>query len=182
VERVLEDERWGLQFGSTEPHSHIATVQSRFLLRKGEYTWLDDFAALLTAHHCRDQLSSVRSYESILPGIGPPHQLLTLRLDDSPPNQVHSSEVPQVTAMEMYVHLVGTQDDVRFVNSEDALMEAIAAGQRGARHSQSTRKCAMPLGSTSRTWTRDSCESGHLPSYDDDTMCGWVHYKIPARR
>jgi hypothetical protein len=74
----------------------------------------------------------IRSHNDSLPRIGSPYELLTLRLNDFPLGEERSFEDLQVPMEEMSVHLVGTKDDLRFVNSGEARREELAAAmQRG---------------------------------------------------
>jgi hypothetical protein len=67
----------------------------------------------------------VKCYNDILPGNGPPFELLTLRLGDFSLAGLEDVPVP-----ERSVHLVEIEGDVRFVNSEVARREAFAAQMR----------------------------------------------------
>jgi hypothetical protein len=78
--------------------------------------YIDDILPIY-AHH-------VTNYDQILRGTGPPYELLTLRLYDWTSDQENVTPPPQ---SDMSVHLVGTEDDMRFVNSEDAHVEEVAA-------------------------------------------------------
>jgi hypothetical protein len=59
-----------------------------------------------------------RSHDCVAPGLGPPFELLTLRLDSL--DQPDFNFSPEVPAIEDSVNLAGTKDDMRFLNSGDA--------------------------------------------------------------
>lgn len=85
---------------------------------------LDDMLPIYSQH--------ITSFNDIFPGIGPPYELLTLRLDDFPAGQQRSFEDLAVPLTEISIHLEGTEGDMRFVNSEDAITaNFVAMMERG---------------------------------------------------
>jgi hypothetical protein len=67
------------------------------------------------------------SYRMLLPGVGPPHKLCTLFLDDYPTGEIRTFEDSMIPMEQMSVELEGPEEDMKYTNSDIAYTAAIQA-------------------------------------------------------